>query len=146
MTQDELINVALHEADRRNLKRDEADRARRGLKYDPFDDEMANKLLPQYDERDTSKHRRAFTLDEGGRAVDDGADSKGSGALSVVERALKRTEYDLSDLAKSTQVRSDYVVEFKRKKKRKKKRKRTDGHDQRFVVFDRGTNLEDVCS
>lgn len=138
--EDELINVHLHEADKRNLKKEEADRTRRGLKYNPFDPEMQNVLLPQYEQRDHSKHSKAFTLNEDGMAVDEQLeDGKG---LNVIERALKRTEYDLSDLAAKRQIESDYVVKFKKKKKKKKKRKRSETNDERYVEV---TCCETTC-
>ena len=83
-TEDEMINVHLHEADKRNLKKNEADRLRCGLNYNPFHSEMQNVLLPQYEERDISKHSKAFTLDQDGKAVDE--QSNGPKPLNVVEQ------------------------------------------------------------
>ena len=54
--EDELINVALHEEEQRARRRREC--ADNG--YDPLSQEALHTLLPQYEQRDTSRNRDVF--------------------------------------------------------------------------------------
>ncbi|CAM9309961.1 unnamed protein product [Ascophyllum nodosum] len=126
---DELENVAIKEAERRNELQKEAIRAKRGA-YQAYDDEefegeigpgAKRKVLSHYDE--AKKEGPRLTLGQGGTARDGGsagaARGEGNGNSGKVKESLK---VDLKDA--SEYFTTEEMVKLKKPKKMRKKRLR----------------------
>ena len=124
--EDELINVELYEQEMRENKQDEIENIKRNRKYNPFDDENNNILLPQYEQRDPTKNKHSFILNEEGNKIiaelqrDQVENDDGDDGMNGNKERFK--EYDL--MQERNKIESDYVIKFKKKKKKKKKDKK----------------------